>query len=284
MQGYIYSIICESTGKRYIGITEDLKRRFTHHKSDLNLNKHHSPKLQNAWNYYGSENFTFAFREVEINCYDDLYELEKQEIAKFDSYNNGYNCNPGGKISDWKQKVDNVDIVDFLCVQYVYGNGFGKTFEEIKGWSKGTASAAKRKIRFLDANCTFESLSEEEKQSRAKQVYESLELGQNALKRQFNQGGCEKVYSLTQNDFYFAFAAQSLNYGYSCVALHLGIKPNTVKDWFNGRSRQNYRKSYDELPENDKEKYRNQVKCAKLEELENIKEKTKRTSLNNGSV
>lgn len=83
MIGYIYHIKCETTGKEYIGITEDIRRRFNHHRSDLRLNKHHSPKLQAAWNYYGEEDFTFSYRKVTIqkerNSYNNLSSKEKEE-------------------------------------------------------------------------------------------------------------------------------------------------------------------------------------------------------------
>lgn len=264
MIGYIYHIVNDITGKHYIGITENYKRRFTEHRSELNSNSHHSPKLQNAWNYYGSEHFTFTVKEVEIQSYDDLYELEIAEIKKYDSCNNGYNCNSGGKITDWRQKVKNEDIVGFLCVNYVYGEGYGKTFEECLGWSKGTASAAYRKVRFLDANCIFENLSMQEKREIAQDYYTRLDLENRRLQRQLSQGGCQKAYILTLEDYYFAFAAQELGYTYRQVADYFQIKPATVKDWFNGRSRAKERKKYNLLTSEEKSQYVGRVKIAEL--------------------
>ena len=70
---------------------------------------------------------------------------------------------PGGGKPPKHQKVKDEDIVSFLCVQWKYGDGYGKTCEQVFGWSRGTASAAKRKIRFLEANDMFESLTDEQK-------------------------------------------------------------------------------------------------------------------------
>lgn len=282
MIGYIYHIKCETTGKEYIGITEDVGRRFNHHRSDLRLNKHHSPKLQAAWNYYGEENFTFSYRKVTIQNYEELYEKEIEEIAKYDSYHNGYNCNSGGKISDWKQKVLTEDIIDFLCLEFTYGGGYGKSFEELKGWSRGTASTAKRKIRYVDAICAFEKLSAQEKQERGQKVYQETQIETLRLQRQLNQGGCKKAYCLTNQELFFAFAAQDLGYGYSCVAKNIGVQPTTVKDWFSGRSRKKERSSYNDLSSREKEEYIIKVKTANLEQLENSKERQKR--LSGGSV
>ena len=237
MVGYVYRITNIQTQKNYVGITEDFERRRRRHIKELRNNTHHSPKLQNAWNYWGENNFEWTVREVQIDQYDDLYDIEIEEIKKYNSYNDGYNCNSGGRISDWKQKVENDDIVKFLCIQWKYGDGYGKTCEQIFGWSKGTASAAKRKIRYIDANIFFENLTEEEKNQIAINTFEEYEIDKKAFKRQLTQGGCEKAYQLTQDDFNFAFTAQSLGYSYTPVAEYLGVKPATVKDWFNGRSR-----------------------------------------------
>ena len=264
MVGYVYRITNIQTQKNYVGITEDFERRKRKHIKELKNNTHHSPKLQNAWNYWGENNFEWTVREVQINQYDDLYDIEIEEIKKYNSYNDGYNCNTGGRISDWKQKVKNEDIIKFLCVQWKYGDGYGKTCEEIFGWSKGTASAAKRKIRFIDANILFEKLTEEEKNQIAINTFEEYEISKKALKRQLTQGGCIKAYQLTQDDFNFAFMAQELGYGYTTVANYLGVKPATVKDWFNGRSRKKEKEKFNKLSDYEKNQLIGRVKTAEL--------------------
>lgn len=264
MIGYVYRITNIQTQKKYVGVTEDFERRKRRHIKELKNNTHHSPKLQNAWNYWGENNFEWTVREVQINQYDDLYDIEIEEIKKYNSYNDGYNCNSGGRISDWKQKVKNEDIVKFLCVQWKYGDGYGKTCEEIFGWSKGTASAAKRKIRFIDANILFEKLTEEEKNQIAINTFEEYEISKKALKRQLTQGGCVKAYQLTQDDFNFAFMAQELGYGYTTVANYLGVKPATVKDWFNGRSRKKEKEKFNKLSDYEKNQLIGRVKMAEL--------------------
>ena len=264
MIGYVYRITNIQTQKKYVGVTEDFERRKRRHIKELKNNTHHSPKLQNAWNYWGENNFEWTVREVQINQYDDLYDIEIEEIKKYNSYNDGYNCNSGGRISDWKQKVKNEDIVKFLCVQWKYGDGYGKTCEEIFGWSKGTASAAKRKIRFIDANILFEKLTEEEKNQIAINTFEEYEISKKALKRQLTQGGCVKAYQLTQDDFNFAFIAQELGYGYTSVANYLGVKPATVKDWFNGRSRKKEKEKFNKLSDYEKNQLIGRVKTAEL--------------------
>lgn len=264
MVGYIYRITNINTNQSYIGITEDFQRRKKKHIKELNSNTHHSPKLQNAWNYWGPNSFEWSVREVDISKYDDLYNLEIEEIKRFDSYNNGYNCNSGGRISNWKQKVKNEDIVKFLCIQWKYGDGYGKTCEQVFKWSKGTASAAKRGIRFIDANIAFDSLSKTEKEKIAVSAFEELSIESKALTRQLTQGGCERAYSLTQEDYNFAFTAQKLGYSYTPVAIYLGVKPATVKDWFNGRSRKKEKEQFNKLSDEEKNRLIGRVKTAEL--------------------
>lgn len=267
MKGYIYRITNIVNNKCYIGITENFKNRQKKHITELNNNIHHSPKLQNAWNYYGGNNFEWTVREVCVDSYEDLYKLEIQEIAKFDSYNNGYNCTVGGGVKDWKQKVKNEDIITFLCIQYIYGDGYGKTCEQIFGWSNGTASAAKCKTRYLDAIEEFEKLAEIDKRKIAEEKYNELNINEIHHNRQLQQGGCDKAYKLSKEDFFFAFCAQELGYKYTPVGLFLEVNPNTVKDWFNGRSRKKEKDEYNKLSLEDKNKYKKLVNDAHLEAI-----------------
>ena len=264
MIGYIYQIECLPTHESYIGLTVDYKRRKRDHLNDLRKNKHENPKLQNAWNKYGEQEFHFRCWEFEITHPDELKPLECQYIEKYDSLNNGFNLVPGGGTPPLHQKVLNEDIVKFLCIQWKYGDGYGKTCEEIFGWSKGTASAAKRKIRFAEANGIFERMTDLEKEELAAHTFQHYQFQNRSLNRQMAQGGCKKAYQLTQEDYNFAFAAQELGYTYTQVANYLGVKPATVKDWFNGRSRKKNKELYLLLTEEEKNQSYGRVKTAEL--------------------
>ena len=264
MIGYIYQIECLPTHESYIGLTVDYKRRKRDHLNDLRKNKHENPKLQNAWNKYGEQEFHFRCWEFEITHPDDLKALECEYIEKYDSLNNGFNLVPGGGAPPLHQKVLNEDIVKFLCIQWKYGDGYGKTCEEIFGWSKGTASAAKRKVRFAEANVRFEQMNDKDKEFLAIDTFNKYHLDKYSLNRQLAQGGSAKAYQLTQNDYNFAFAAQELGYTYKQVANYLGIKSATVKDWFNGRSRKKNKELYLLLTEEEKHQLYGRVKTAEL--------------------
>jgi len=89
----VYQILNIKTNTRYIGSAADFNKRWSVHKSHLKRNKHHSPKLQNAWNKYGEESFAFqplfnCATSVMINMeqlYIDLFDFEKElyNISKY---------------------------------------------------------------------------------------------------------------------------------------------------------------------------------------------------------
>lgn len=264
MVGYIYRITNIKTKQNYIGQTIDINRRRRTHFSHLLNKTHDNPKLQASWNKYGKENFEFEYWEFNISSIEELNELECEYIEKYEGLSEGFNLVPGGGKPPLHQKVKDDDIATFLCVQQILGDGYGKTCEQIFGWSKGTASAAKRKIRYAKGWLIYEQMTEQERLQRGQDFIDSQRLKEVALKRQLTQGGCEKAYQLTQDDFNFAFAAQSLGYGYTPVANYLGVKPATVKDWFNGRSRKKEKEQFNKLSDDEKSRLIGRVKTAEL--------------------
>jgi group I intron endonuclease len=82
----IYQIRNLINGKLYIGSSANIKNRWSRHKSDLSHNRHRNPKLQNAWNKYGKDNFVF---EVIIKCPEEFLLLNEQIYitANVDGYN-----------------------------------------------------------------------------------------------------------------------------------------------------------------------------------------------------
>jgi group I intron endonuclease len=85
----IYCIEHIATGKKYVGSAHNLHRRFKTHLSKLRGNKHHSYKLQEAWNEYGEGAFKIVV--MERHPIDGLLEREQQVIDELDVVRNGYN-------------------------------------------------------------------------------------------------------------------------------------------------------------------------------------------------
>jgi group I intron endonuclease len=91
----IYAIINTINGKVYIGQTrQGMARRRGEHRHRFNLGER-DHKLYQAMRKYGIENFRF---EVLCHCLKPEYldEVERQVIAQYDSFENGYNMTCGG--------------------------------------------------------------------------------------------------------------------------------------------------------------------------------------------
>lgn len=58
-QSGVYEIVNNVNGKKYVGVANDLVNRFSVHRTRLRKGVSHSRVLQNAWNKYGEQSFTF---------------------------------------------------------------------------------------------------------------------------------------------------------------------------------------------------------------------------------
>jgi group I intron endonuclease len=87
----IYSIINLINGKRYIGSSLRIPKRFNEHRNELRRGVHKNPYLQNSWNKNGPDKFKF---EVIEQC-DVLKLIEREEywIEFYKTYEEetGYN-------------------------------------------------------------------------------------------------------------------------------------------------------------------------------------------------
>lgn len=105
-KAYIYVIRCLQNGKRYVGVTENPKLRFTEHSYLLKRNKHHNKRLQDDFNKYGDSNFVIEIVDIvgPIQQKSKLKRLrnimEYNWMLKTGSWNPlyGYNNDPRSKI------------------------------------------------------------------------------------------------------------------------------------------------------------------------------------------
>lgn len=91
----IYMCTCNGNGKSYIGQALDVKDRKCEHLSELRGGYHYNTYLQNSYNKYKENNFSWTVLE-----YCDEYELDDREIywiAYYNTYEDGFNANKGGK-------------------------------------------------------------------------------------------------------------------------------------------------------------------------------------------
>lgn len=100
----IYSITNKINNLIYVGSSiSDIHSRWRYHIRDLRANKHHSAKLQNAYNKYGEESFAFSVVEEVENL--DL--VIKKEQFYLDALNPFYNiCQIAGNCKGRKFSIE----------------------------------------------------------------------------------------------------------------------------------------------------------------------------------
>lgn len=88
----IYSITNKTNNRKYIGQSKDIGSRWKQHLYQLRRNSHHCQALQEDWNKYSYEDFTF---QVELICTKKY--LSEKEIEIWDKYEDNYNGRPTGQ-------------------------------------------------------------------------------------------------------------------------------------------------------------------------------------------
>jgi group I intron endonuclease len=91
----LYYFTNKINNKKYVGITSNVKRRHSQHKSGRNR----CPVFSSAIKKYGFKNFEFAIIKENLTCEEAKF-LEKEFIKNFNSMvPNGYNRTEGGDTS-----------------------------------------------------------------------------------------------------------------------------------------------------------------------------------------
>lgn len=116
MNGYIYKITNTINNKVYIGQTKtSIKKRWNAHKTRYNDNNRQG--IYSAMRKYGIDNFKI---EKIVECpIEDLDEMEKFYIKKYNSFYNGYNLTFGGEGSSTLQLDENKVIEKYKECGYI---------------------------------------------------------------------------------------------------------------------------------------------------------------------
>jgi len=94
----VYKITNKENEKVYIGKSNDIDGRWKTHIRFLDANNHYNYKLQEDWNRYGEDCFTFEIleditEEVDLGLRSDteLIQIENAYMISYDAINTGYN-------------------------------------------------------------------------------------------------------------------------------------------------------------------------------------------------
>lgn len=162
---YIYKIENLINHKKYIGLTNNIDRRKNRHFTDLRCNRHDNSFLQKEFNIYGEENFSFNIKYQGDITSEEISEIEKEYIKKYDSYYNGYNQNEGGNFgpSNGGSHLIKSDIFN-ICSALEFCSRPGEILSEIFEVSKTTISRIKKKENHNKIIEEYNNLSLDERQ------------------------------------------------------------------------------------------------------------------------
>jgi group I intron endonuclease len=103
----IYEIINKDTGKRYIGSSKQIEKRWEQHLQALEKGEHHSILLQRAWNKYGKECFEFTIKE---ECKEEELLVKEQKYLDLKpEYNIGAQASGGDNLSNHPNREEIIE-------------------------------------------------------------------------------------------------------------------------------------------------------------------------------
>lgn len=237
---YIYKIENLINHKKYIGLTNNIKRRRNRHFTDLRCNRHDNNFLQKEFNIYGIENFSFEEIYAGDISIEEIGKKEQFYIKLYDSYYNGYNQNEGGNFgpSNGGSTLTKTDIFS-ICAALEFCSKPGQVLADMFGVSRTTISRIKRKVNHTIIIEEYEKMSDEQR----KDLYNIFIESSNfydlkchttvySSKRKFTQ---EQVFMMYINEEFNimpkTWLIEKLHIG-SSNSLYTILKHNSYKDYW----------------------------------------------------
>jgi len=251
---YLYKIENSVNHKKYIGLTNNVKRRRSRHFTDLLNNNHDNAFFQKEYNIFGKESFTFEVILEGDYSHKEISVAEVKAIEEYDSYFNGYNQNKGGNFgpSNGGSQLTESDIFCILSALEFMSRP-GQVLADIFEISRTTVSRIKREVSHNEIIEKYKKLSIEEK----KRVYEIFCESHNLLEKKANSTIIESKRKLNEEQVHIVLfnEVNGRIIPLKRLAFLLGLKSgNTLTTILNKKSYQDYSLSYLKLDESQKDK------------------------------
>lgn len=183
---YIYKITCLVTNEFYIGSSNNYNKRITRHKRSLFTNKHHSIKLQNAYNIYGLDNFKFEVIEITTKI-DKLI----REKFYFETLNPIFNTalDPLAPMEGRKHTPESIEKFknrDYSCItgsnHYLYGKKMNENHRiAVTNSHIGTKRTEKTKNKMSETAKRINAINRIDRDKQRKKIVDSNGIMYNSL-------------------------------------------------------------------------------------------------------
>lgn len=251
---YIYKIENIINHKKYIGLTNNIKRRRARHFTDLKCNRHDNQFLQKEFNIYGIQNFIFTI-EFEGNVSEKEISLKEQEYIKlYDSYRNGYNQNEGGNFgpSNGGSQLTQSDIYNILsALEFMVKPG--QILANMYNVSRTTINRIKKGENHSQYKQDYDNLPLEER----KKIYEIFCNSTNFYEEKVNTSIIQSKRHLTEEQVHLILLNEEEDRIIPIKKLMEKINvssSNTIYTILRGQSYKDYALSYLKLDKNQKNK------------------------------
>lgn len=200
----IYKILCENTGKFYIGSALNIKRRIKEHLTKLKFKKHRNPILQNIYRKYGKNSLFVEI--IELCDADILKEREQHYINTLSPYINISPTATGGCV--WLNSPNRNIIIEKLRQARIgkHFNHTNTTKKKISKANKGRIVSPETRLKLKNANLgkTYSKESCDKKRIsiinalknskiKNKMKLHATKYNSNASQYIINVDGCEKI-------------------------------------------------------------------------------------------
>lgn len=250
MKYYIYKIENIVNHKKYIGLTNNIKRRRSRHFTDLRCHRHQNSFLQKEFDIYGQDAFSFEI-VYENDCTDEeIGEQERLFIQKYNSYYNGYNQNLGGNFgpSNGGTHLTQSDIFN-ICAALEFCSRPGAILAKMFDITTTTVSRIKHKTNHCGIIAAYDALPLEER----KAIYQIFLDSSNfyvdkvhttviASKRKLSR---EQVFLILANEEFKIIPKKRLSDNFN-------VRSNTIYTILNKQSYLDYHYEYEHLSQSDK--------------------------------